>query len=135
MVAARHLEVFGQALVQPRGVYLVVPNLRVPPLVGYLVNSAYATARELLAADAVLVIKGRVDHKQQGETKLVALEISPFEATPERREVHLKVDARSARAGAIRELAHVVRGFPGEALVYVDLVTSLGPKLGEAAVQ
>ncbi len=94
-------------------------------------NSTYATARELLVADAVLVVKGRVDHKQQGETKLVALEISPFEATPERREVHLRVDARSTRAGAIRELAHVVRGFPGEAPVYVDLVTSLGPKLLE----
>ncbi len=94
-------------------------------------NSTYATARELLVADAVLVVKGRVDHKQQGETKLVALEVSPFEATPERREVHLRVDARSARAGVIRELAHVVRGFPGEAPVYVDLVTSLGPKLLE----
>ena len=31
----------------------------------------------------------------------------------------------------IAELAHVVRGFPGEAPVYVDLVTSLGPKLLE----
>jgi DNA polymerase-3 subunit alpha len=94
-------------------------------------NSTYAAARELLVADAVLVVKGRVDHRQQGETKLVALEVTPFEATPERREVRLKVDARSAPAGVIGELAHVVRDFPGEAPVYVDLVTSLGPKLLE----
>jgi DNA polymerase III subunit alpha len=94
-------------------------------------NSTYAVARELLVADAVLVVKGRVDHKQQGETKLVALEVTPFEAVPERREVRLKVDARSAPAGIIGELAHVVRDFPGEAQVYVDLVTSLGPKLLE----
>jgi DNA polymerase-3 subunit alpha len=94
-------------------------------------NSTYGAARELLVADAVLVVKGRVDHKQQGETKLVALEVTPFEATPERREVRLKVDARSAPAGVISELAHVVRDFPGEAPVYVDLVTSLGPKLLE----
>ena len=94
-------------------------------------NSTYATARGLLVEDAVLVVKGRVDHKQQGETKLVALEVAAFEAVPERREVRLKVDARSARAGVIRELARVVRGFPGEAPVYVDLVTSLGPKLLE----
>ena len=94
-------------------------------------NSTYAAARDLLVEDAVLVVKGRVDHKQQGETKLVALEVTPFEATPERREVRLKVDARSARAGVIRELAGVVRDFPGEAPVYVDLVTSLGPKLLE----
>ncbi|HLX31454.1 MAG TPA: DNA polymerase III subunit alpha [Gaiellaceae bacterium] len=94
-------------------------------------NSTYAHARELLVADAVLVVKGRVDHKQQGETKLVALEVSPFEAVPERREVRLKVDARSARAGVIRELAGVVREFPGEAPVFVDLVTSVGQKLLE----
>jgi DNA polymerase III subunit alpha len=94
-------------------------------------NSTYAHARELLVSDAVLVVKGRVDHKQQGETKLVALEVSPFEATPERREVRLKVDARAARAGVIRQLAGVVREFPGEMPVYVDLVTSVGPKLLE----
>jgi DNA polymerase-3 subunit alpha len=94
-------------------------------------NSTYAAARGLLAEDAVLVVKGRVDHKQQGETKLVALEVSAFEAVPERREVRLKVDARSAPAGVIRELAGVVRDFPGEAPVYVDLVTSLGSKLLE----
>ncbi len=94
-------------------------------------NSTYAAARDLLASDAVLVVKGRVDHKQQGETKLVALEVVPFEATPERREVRLKVDARAARAGVIRELAGVVRDFPGEMPVYVDLVTSVGPKLLE----
>jgi DNA polymerase-3 subunit alpha len=94
-------------------------------------NSAYAAARELLVEDAVLVVKGRVDHKQQGETKLVALEVAAFAATPERREVRLKVDARSAPAGVIRELAGLVRDFPGEAPVYVDLVTSLGPKLLE----
>ena len=94
-------------------------------------NSTYAAARELLVEDALLVVKGRVDHKQQGETKLVALEVSRFEATPERREVRLKVDARSAPAGTIRELAGLVRDFPGEAPVYVDLVTSLGPKLLE----
>src|SRR5215212_10069602 len=33
-------------------------------------NSTYASARELCVADRILVIKGRIDHKQQGETKL-----------------------------------------------------------------
>ncbi len=90
-------------------------------------NSVYASARELLVTDAVLVVKARVDHKE-GETKLIALEVSSFEATPERREVRLKLDARAARAGIIRELAAVVRDFPGEAPVVVDLVTSEGPR-------
>ena len=89
-------------------------------------NSVYAASRELLVPDAVLVVKARVDHKE-GETKLIALEVTAFEATPERREVRLKLDARQARAGIIRELAAVVRDFPGEAPVVVDLETSDGP--------
>ena len=45
-------------------------------------NSVYAAARELIDADRVLVVKGRVDHKQEGETKLLAIEVSAFEAIP-----------------------------------------------------
>ena len=33
-------------------------------------------ARELCVADRILVVKGRVDHKQEGETKLIALEVA-----------------------------------------------------------
>jgi DNA polymerase III subunit alpha len=94
-------------------------------------NSTYAAARDLLVQDAVLIVKGRVDHKSAGETKLIAIEITAFEAVPERREVRLKVDARIAGAGVVRELAAVVKDFPGEAPVFVDLVTSTGPKLLE----
>jgi hypothetical protein len=36
-----------------------------------------------------------------------------------------------ARAGLIRELAELVRDFPGEAPVYVEAFTSVGPKLLE----
>ncbi|HXV56709.1 MAG TPA: DNA polymerase III subunit alpha [Gaiellaceae bacterium] len=91
-------------------------------------NSVYTAARELLAADSVLVVKGRVDHKE-GETKLIALEIAPFEAMPDKGEVRLRLDARKAPAGTIRELADVVRRFPGEAEVVLELQTSVGPQL------
>jgi DNA polymerase III subunit alpha len=97
-------------------------------------NSTYAAARDLLLEDTVLIVKGRVDHKQQGETKLVALEVSAFAAMPERREVRLKVDGRVAPAGLIQELGSVVQQFPGDVLVYLDVITSYGEKkleLGE----
>src|SRR5439155_12324649 len=55
-------------------------------------NSVYGASRDLLELDNVLVVKGRVDHKQEGETKLIAIEVAAFEATPERREVRLRVD-------------------------------------------
>jgi DNA polymerase-3 subunit alpha len=91
-------------------------------------NSVYAEARHLCEVDTIVVVKGRVDHKQEGETKLLAMEVTAFEATPERREVLLKVDARRAPAGLIRELALLVRDFPGEAPVVVALDTSEGPR-------
>jgi DNA polymerase-3 subunit alpha len=91
-------------------------------------NSVYAASRELCETDRILVVKGRVDHKQAGETKLIAIEVTAFEATPERREVRLRVDARKAPAGIVRELAAVVKDFPGEAPVILALETSDGPR-------
>jgi DNA polymerase III subunit alpha len=88
-------------------------------------NSVYGHSREHLITDRVLVVKGRIDHKE-GETKLIAIEVTPFEATPERKTVHLKLDARTARAGIIRELATVLRDYPGDASVYVAMQTSEG---------
>jgi DNA polymerase-3 subunit alpha len=90
-------------------------------------NSTYAQSRELCITDRVLIVKGRVDRKE-GETKLVAMEVAAFEAVAENREVRLKLDATCTRAGIIRELAHVIRDFPGESPVYVDCITSQGPK-------
>jgi len=91
-------------------------------------NSTYASSRELCAADRILVVKGRVDHKQQGETKLIALEVTAFEAVSERRDVRLQIDATRARAGIIGELKALFEDFPGECPVYLDLRTSSGPK-------
>jgi DNA polymerase III subunit alpha len=91
-------------------------------------NSTYAAARELCVTDRILVIKGRVDHKQEGETKLIALEVSPFEAVAARRDVTLRIDARVARAGVIRDLAMLVKDFPGDSRVNVILHMSEGDK-------
>ena len=90
-------------------------------------NSTYDKARELCTADRILIVKGRIDRKE-GETKLVALEIAAFEAVPEMREVRIKIDATKAGAGTIKELAALIRDFPGESPVYADLLTSHGKK-------
>ena len=90
-------------------------------------NSVYAASRELCEADRVLVLKGRVDHKE-GESKLIALEVAEFSAYVPPSEVRLKVDARKAPAGVLRELGHVVRDYPGEAKVVLALDTSEGPR-------
>jgi DNA polymerase-3 subunit alpha len=89
-------------------------------------NSVYAASRHLCVTDQILVVKGRVDHKQEGETKLIAQELQPFDAVPVKREVRLLVDARKAPAGIVRELAALLRDFPGEAPVFVDMDTNAG---------
>ncbi|MEI7760437.1 MAG: DNA polymerase III subunit alpha [Thermoleophilia bacterium] len=88
----------------------------------------YANVQQLCVADRILVVKGRVDHKQAGETKLIALELTPFEAVAERREVRFMIDARQAAAGTIAELARLVREFPGDSPVYLALETSMGAR-------
>src|SRR5262249_13574497 len=91
-------------------------------------NSVYAASRELLEPDRILLVKGRVDHKQEGETKLIAIEARAFEPAEQLTEVRLRVDARKAPAGIVRELSHVVRDFPGETRVLLSLETSDGQK-------
>jgi DNA polymerase-3 subunit alpha len=56
-------------------------------------NSAYAANSEKVDVDKVVIVRGRVDHKEQGETKLVAQDVEVFDPT------HEEVEA--ARAAAI----------------------------------
>jgi DNA polymerase-3 subunit alpha len=91
-------------------------------------NSTYASSSELCVVDRILVVKGRVDHKE-GETKLVAQEIAAFEAVTAKREVRLRIDATRAQAGIVRDLAALFRDFPGESPVLLDCVTSQGSQV------
>jgi DNA polymerase-3 subunit alpha len=46
-------------------------------------NSAYAENERKIDVDQVLLVKGRLDHKEAGETKVVVQEAEPFEPSPE----------------------------------------------------
>ena len=46
-------------------------------------NSAYAANESHVAVDKRVIVRGRLDHKERGETKLVVQEIEPFEPTAE----------------------------------------------------
>ena len=90
-------------------------------------NSAYAAQADKIDLDRVLVVRGRVDHKEQGQTKLVVQEVEPFEPTPEEvaraeaaagepevaRQVVLQVPP-GAPESFLDELKDVVRHFPGD---------------------
>jgi DNA polymerase-3 subunit alpha len=89
-------------------------------------NSVYAASRELCEPDRILVVKGRVDHKQAGETKLLAVEVASFEAIPERKVVTLKVDPRRADAAVVRQLRDLIVRYPGPAPVFLELTGDSG---------
>ena len=72
-------------------------------------NTVYAASRELSEADRVLLVKGRVDHKQEGETKLVALEVRAFDGGGRpATEVRLRVERGWHGPASSRKLGHVV---------------------------
>ncbi len=46
-------------------------------------SSAFNTVAEMIGNDSIVVVRGRVDHKDQGETKFVVQEAEQFEPTDE----------------------------------------------------
>jgi DNA polymerase-3 subunit alpha len=113
-------------------------------------NSAYSSNEEQVAADRRVIVRGRVDHKERGETKLVVQSIEPFEPTPEEiaaagappeevgarrlrpvREPEtfvVRVDARRCDDGLIGDLKSLLEHFPGESEVQLEMATSTGPR-------
>ena len=84
-----------------------------------------------LLGASVLGASGCGGDDEANEPEAVALEVAAFEAIPERREVRLRLDARSARAGIVRELATLLRDFPGDSPVYVAMQMTAGSRLLE----
>ncbi len=46
-------------------------------------NSAYAANADKVDVDKIVIVRGRVDHKEEGETKLVAQDVETFEPSPD----------------------------------------------------
>jgi DNA polymerase-3 subunit alpha len=89
-------------------------------------NSAYEKNNAVVENDRVVLVRGRVDHKERGETKLVAQEITVFEPDNEEIERARKAAEKAAApkrlkltvtddapATFLEELMHVVKNFPG----------------------
>ncbi len=98
---------------------------------------------DVLAADSIVLVRGRVDHKDRDKTCIVAQQIEPFRPTAEevteaqeqeaRRPVapsalRLRLDATALAASVLGELKDVLNDFPGECEVVIDLSTSIGDR-------
>ena len=89
----------------------------------------WAQAREVLAPDRIVLVKGRVEHRSENEVKLACLEAEPFQAAADFGVVKLRVDARLASASVVHELKHLIGEYPGEAPVELVVETSAGSKV------
>jgi DNA polymerase III subunit alpha len=88
-------------------------------------NSAYAQNADKIDVDSVVLVRGRVDHKEGGETKLVVQEVEAFEPAREEVESAAQLAApsppprlrlqltASVPAAFLDELREVVTHFPG----------------------
>ena len=118
-------------------------------------GKALAEHEQLLQADEIVLVKGRVDHKEAGSTCLVVQSVQRFAPSPQEierartkaqaaaaansaqaRTVHLRVSASELCSGAIDSLKQAIEDFPGAAEVVVDIDMGSGPprrlRLGEA---
>jgi DNA polymerase III subunit alpha len=110
-------------------------------------GKALAEHEAALAVDEVVIVKGRVDHKEAGKTCLVVQSVEGFAPTQEEieraqtearaasrtatalaRPVHLRVAAADLSASAIEDLRQAIEDFPGPAEVRVEIDTSAGPR-------
>jgi DNA polymerase-3 subunit alpha len=116
-------------------------------------GKALSEHEESLTVDEVVLVQGRVDHKEAGKTCLVVQAVERFAPSQEEIErarakadvsagavvslegpVHLRVDASSMPASAIEDLKQAIRECPGSAEVVVEIDTGEGTRrlrLGE----
>jgi DNA polymerase-3 subunit alpha len=94
-----------------------------------------------LGVDSVVLVRGRVDHKEATKTSLVAQTVEPFEPSEEEIErakrematrragpppLTLRLDAARLPASAIDDLKDLLGSFPGESEVVLELTLSAG---------
>jgi DNA polymerase-3 subunit alpha len=116
-------------------------------------GKAIAEHEAALAVDQVVLVRGRVDHKEAGSTSLVVQSVESFSPSREEIErarsradatartatalanpVHLRIDASCLGAGAIEDCKQLIEENPGPAEVVLEINTSEGTRkvrLGE----
>ena len=96
---------------------------------------------DALETDSIVLVRGKVDHKDRDKTCLIAQQVERF--APSEEEVleaqvqaakpaltpaalRLRLDATALPATALGELKDLLAGFPGESDVVIELTTTVG---------
>ncbi|MFL5907930.1 MAG: DNA polymerase III subunit alpha [Solirubrobacterales bacterium] len=101
-----------------------------------ILGQAFAEAGDQVVVDAVLVVRGRLDHKERGDSKLLVQQIEIFRpsedelakarAARDPGPVLLRIDAAQFGATLIEELKAIFEHFPGDAEVLLEMDTRHG---------
>jgi DNA polymerase-3 subunit alpha len=98
---------------------------------------------DALSPDSIVLVRGRVDHRDREKTSIVAQQIDKFEPTEEQvrkaeeeaakpaptvTALRLHLDATALPARVLVELKDVLGGFPGDCDVVIELSTSTGKR-------
>jgi DNA polymerase III subunit alpha len=105
-------------------------------------GKALSEHESALAVDQVVLVRGRVDHKEAGKTCIIAQTVEVFapseqEIAAARRQadsdartavalakpVHMRVELASVSPSAIEDVKQLVADYPGPAEVWIDLAT------------
>jgi DNA polymerase III subunit alpha len=96
-----------------------------------------------LATDSIVMVRGKVDHKDREKTCLVAQQVERFQPTEAEVEaavaqeakpvvgpsaLRLRLDATALPASALLELKELLGGFPGDSDVVIELATTVGQR-------
>ncbi|MBN1320094.1 MAG: DNA polymerase III subunit alpha [Thermoleophilia bacterium] len=84
----------------------------------------YQENKDLLVEDKVVKIKGRVDHKDEAETKFIPLALEPFTPKTGREPLALAVDGDQLPSSVIDDLKRILVRFPGQCSV--DMYVRIG---------
>jgi DNA polymerase-3 subunit alpha len=101
-----------------------------------ILGQVFADAGDEVVVDAVLVVRGRLDHKERGDSKLLVQEIDVFRpsddevakarAARDLGPVLLKIDGARFGASLIEELKAIFEHFPGDTEVLLEMETRQG---------
>ncbi|MGH2878531.1 MAG: DNA polymerase III subunit alpha [Solirubrobacteraceae bacterium] len=111
-------------------------------------GKALAEHEAALAVDQVVLVRGRVDHKEAGKTCVVVQSVEAFAPSEEEIQradkaarstrmaetaaaepVRLQVDATRLPAGAIEEIKDIIETHKGAAEVVLEMITSAGTRI------
>jgi DNA polymerase III subunit alpha len=106
-------------------------------------GKALAASEGALVNDSIVLVRGKVDHKDRDKTCVIAQQVERFEPTEEEvarardlaarpapvaTPLRLRLDATALPVTALGDLKDVLAGFPGESDVVIELRSTVGQR-------